>query len=141
MSGNTSTKTPPQLLKKIWVLAKEVGMDEDVLRVTTERVTGQARLSCLSKEQACAVIDAINETSGKKKAKPATREYRMTNAQRNKIEQLANELGWAYEPEHLRKFIKKYYKIDHMDWLTKRMASNLIESLKNVLARHKNKLH
>ncbi|GEN36133.1 MULTISPECIES: regulatory protein GemA [Paenibacillaceae] len=140
MSSNTSTKTPPQLLKKIWALAKEVGMDEDMVRVIAKRVTGQARLSGLSKEQACAVIDAMNEAAGKKKPKPTQREFRMTDAQRRKIEQLVYELGWADDPDHLRKFIKKYYKIDHMDWLTKRLASNLIESLKNVLARHQNKL-
>ena len=137
MSSNTSIKTPPQLLKKIWALAKEIGMDEDTLRSIVERITGQARLSGLSKAEACAVIDAMNEVSGKKK--PVRREYRITDAQKRKINYLVQELGWTDDPDHLRKFIKKYYKIDHIDWLTTKLASNLIESLKNVLARHQKK--
>lgn len=136
MRTDTSNKTPPQLLKKIWALAKEVGMDEDSVRAITQRMTGQDRLSALSKAEACLIIDAINVYAGKAKSRPRSR---ISKGQHWKIKQLEKELGWADDPAHLRNFIRKYYKVDHIDWLTPKRASDLIESSKNVLARQQNK--
>ncbi len=137
MSERASTKTPAPLLRKIWALSKEVGMDETALRSIAERITGQSKLSGLSKTQAHAVIDAIHETA--RRPRITQREFRITDSQRRKIDHLVRELGWADDPDHLRKFILKYYKIDHIDWLTTQLASNLIESLKHVLARQQSK--
>ncbi|WP_248928181.1 regulatory protein GemA [Paenibacillus hamazuiensis] len=132
MQTGTSIKTPPQLLKKIWALAKEIKMSEEDVRAIAERITGEARLSTLSKAEACLIIDTMNEVAGKTRARPRGR---ISKAQRWKIAELEKELGWSDEPQHLKNFIKKYYKVDHIDWLTQPKASKLIESLKNMAAR------
>jgi hypothetical protein len=132
MRTGTSSKTPPHLLKKIWALAKQTGLDEDNVRAIAAIVTGSSKLSTLSKSEALLIIDSINVQTGN--AKPRVR-GRITKAQRWKIEELEKALGWADDPQHLRRFIKKYYKVDHIDWLTQQKASKLIESLKNIAAR------
>ncbi|MGE7225607.1 regulatory protein GemA [Paenibacillus sp. PDC88] len=132
MTAKSSSKTPPQLLKKIWALAKETGLTEEEVRLVAERITGQPRLSTLSKTEASLIIDTMNQLTGKAKARPRGR---ITQAQRWKITELEKALGWSDEPQHLKNFIKKYYKVDHIDWLTQPKASKLIESLKNMATR------
>ncbi|KYG90363.1 hypothetical protein A0U40_18400 [[Bacillus] sp. KCTC 13219] len=50
-----------------------------------------------------------------------------------KIEQLEQQLGWQDEPQRLQGFIKKYYKVERVEWLTSAQAWRLIESLKKML--------
>ena len=56
--------------------------------------------------------------------------FGMTLKQKLFIKALARELGW--DPGHLRNFIRKYYRRDGLDFLTRKEASNLIESLKAI---------
>jgi len=57
-------------------------------------------------------------------------EFGMTLKQKLFIEALAQQLRW--DPDHLRNFIRKYYRRDGLDALTRKEASNLIESLKAI---------
>lgn len=134
MTGQPLQKTPVPLLRKIWALAKELKLKEEDVRVIAERITGEPRLSCLSKLDACLIIDAMNENSGNSSSRS---QGRISKAQRWRIEQICIELGWNDEPERLRGFVKKYYKVDHLDWLTTQRASALIESLKKVSEKRK----
>jgi hypothetical protein len=64
-----------------------------------------------------------------------TRHYRsnrdaITLRQKLFINHLREEIGWS--PEHLRNFLKKYYKKAAVDSFSKREASKVIESLKKV---------
>jgi hypothetical protein len=59
-------------------------------------------------------------------------DFGMTLKQKLFIKALARELGWG--PDHLRNFIRKYYRRDGLDALTRKEASHLIESLKGVRA-------
>jgi hypothetical protein len=54
----------------------------------------------------------------------------MTLKQKLFIKALARQLDW--DPDHLRNFIRKYYQRDGLDALTRKEASNLIESLKAI---------
>jgi len=56
--------------------------------------------------------------------------FGMTLKQKLFIKALARELGW--DAGHLRNFVRKYYKKDGLDLLTRKDASNLIESLKAI---------
>ncbi len=56
--------------------------------------------------------------------------FGMTLKQKLFIKALARQLRW--DPGHLRNFIRKYYRRDGLDFLTRKEASNLIESLKAV---------
>ena len=61
----------------------------------------------------------------------------MTLKQKLYVNLLARELGW--ETEHVRNFIHKYYHRDGFKDLTRKEASNLIESLKAIVKRSKRK--
>ncbi|MFH1459472.1 MAG: phage protein GemA/Gp16 family protein [Candidatus Omnitrophota bacterium] len=56
--------------------------------------------------------------------------YAITLKQKMYIDFLAKQLGWSQE--HLDNFIHKYYHKLHRDYLNKKEAAKVIESLKNV---------
>lgn len=56
--------------------------------------------------------------------------FGMTLKQKLFIKTLARELAW--DPEHLRNFIRKYYQKEGLEALTRKEASKLIESLKAI---------
>jgi hypothetical protein len=56
--------------------------------------------------------------------------FGMTLKQKLFIKALARRLGW--DPGHLRNFIRKYHRRSGLDFLTRKEASNLIESLKAI---------
>lgn len=57
--------------------------------------------------------------------------YGLTFRQKLFINHLVDDLGW--DIQHFKNFLNKYYKKTAVDKLTKREASNVIESLKNIL--------
>ena len=57
--------------------------------------------------------------------------YGLTFRQKLFINHLVDDLGW--DIQHFKNFLNKYYKKTVVDKLTKREASNVIESLKNIL--------
>ena len=58
--------------------------------------------------------------------------FGMTLKQKMFIKLLTRQLGW--EEDHLRNFIRKYYRREGLDALTRKDASSLIESLKAIRA-------
>lgn len=56
--------------------------------------------------------------------------FGMTLKQKMFIDKLVSDLGW--DDNHFRNFLKKYYDKSEIKKLTKKEASKLIESLKNV---------
>lgn len=58
--------------------------------------------------------------------------FGMTLKQKLFIKALARQLRW--DLDHLRNFIRKYYQRPGLDYLTRKEASNLIESLKAIRA-------
>ena len=57
--------------------------------------------------------------------------YGLTFRQKLFINHLVDDLGW--DVQHFKNFLNKYYKKTAADKLTKREASKVIESLKNIL--------
>ena len=57
--------------------------------------------------------------------------YGLTFRQKLFIKHLIDDLGW--DVHHFKNFLNKYYKKTEVDRLTKREASKVIESLKNIL--------
>lgn len=126
--------TYPQI-KKIYALSKELGLDNDSLHIFTSDLTGVGSISHLSNIQAIKLIDELEyEKTGIRKAS-TFRSYRATEDQIFKIRALERELGWDDNPNRLKGFMKKYCKIDNINWLTFSQASNLIEALKKVSER------
>ncbi len=58
----------------------------------------------------------------------------LTLRQKIYIKHLADDLSW--DKQHFKNFLNKYYHKKEIDKLTKIEASNVIESLKNILKRH-----
>lgn len=116
-------------MKKIYAVAKEYnietiqGSKHDQLHDIVYEVTRQRSISELTKEQAISVIDRITG------AKVIGVE-RATARQVGYIRDLAKQLGWHNNPKRLEGFIRKYTKIEKLEWISVRDASNIIEGLK-----------
>lgn len=116
-------------MRKIYVTAKERGMDSDLLHIHIQMLTGKESLKQLTISEAVKVIDSLE---GK-----AASERKMTDKQFWYIQTLMRELGWTDEEgkpdfKRLDGFCSKYYRIDHYKWLTPSVASKVIEGLKNM---------
>ena len=59
----------------------------------------------------------------------------LTFRQKLYIKHLREDLGW--DEMHFKNFLKKYYKKTELDTLSKKEASKVIESLKNILKHRK----
>mgnify|MGYP000902506466 CR=1 FL=1 len=126
-------------IKKIYATAKELQLDNDLLHTFVFNMTGCEHISALTVYEASQVIDELEY----KKTGIMKNQYRnnmATDEQIYKIHDLEHELGWDDNPRRLRGFMRKYCKTDNEKWLTFTKASNLIEALKKVVGREKEKL-
>lgn len=122
-------------MRKIYAMAKELDMDNELLHAFIKNNVQKEHISELSKYEAMDVIDRMDEMkTGVKKAK-AYRSNMATQDQIYKIKALEKELGWNDNPKRLKAFTKKYAGVENLNWLTFSKASNLIESLKKVTKR------
>ncbi len=119
-------------MRKIYALARERGMDNDLLHVYITNITKKESIKTLTIMEAVKVIDALEEksTSGK--------ELSMSKKQFAYINMLLKDLGWMTEDgecdyKRLNGFIKKRYALEHYKWLTVSEASRVIEGLKNMV--------
>ena len=125
--GGKTVITTAQM-RKIHVLARDYGLDNDLLHIHIQTVTGKDSLKKLSLREAVKVIDSLEKRSSD----------RMTWKQKYFIDRLLQEIGWTDEQgdpnyQRLDGFCSKYYGVDSHKWLTRRNASNVIEGLKNML--------
>lgn len=123
----TSAVTASQM-RKIYVLARDYGLDNDLLHIHVRTVTGKDSLKKLSLQEAVRVIDSLEKGSLD----------RMTWKQKYLMEKLMAELGWTDENGHpdykrLDGFCSRRYGVDSHKWLTAAAASKVIEGLKNML--------
>lgn len=121
--------TPAQL-RKIHTLAREHGVDEDLLHEYVCSLVGKDSLRKLTIQDAVKVIDGLAGRQASRKDPASSRQIWY-------IRVLMKELGWvdeAGEPDMARLdgLCQKYARIDSYRWLDKRSASNLIEALKNM---------
>lgn len=122
-------------ISKIWTTAKELGWDKDLLYCAVNRISGGDSISELTKHQAIQLIEYLLSQLSQRKATKDTRPGMATEKQIRLINKLASDLGWDDDPRRLQGFIKKYSKIDSPKWMTVKMASNIIQALKAMVAR------
>lgn len=128
-------------IKKIHVLAKERGMDNDLLHEHMEMLVGKGSIRDLTKKDAGALIDSL-EGKGSRNVKD-----RATPKQMHFIFGLMKEMGWTTDDgkpdlDRLNRFLrsdKAGFSLDDYRWLNVGMASNLIEAFKSMLAREQEK--
>jgi len=124
-------------IKKIYAAAQQKGIEiiqgshDDELHNIVRLATNKTSISQLSKNEAIRVIDRIE-------GEPIIGENRATAKQVGYIKDLIKELQWDDNPKRLQGFIRKYTKIDKLDWITRKDASNVIEGLKRQVKAIKN---
>lgn len=128
--------TTPQI-RKIYALAKELNLDNELLHDFMKNTIKEKSISKLTNIQAITLIDELEYKKIGIRKKKIYRSNRATEAQEGKILALEKELGWNENPKRLKGFIKKYSRVEDINWLTFEAASNLIEALKKVLERVK----
>lgn len=121
-------------MRKIHVLAKELGMDDDLLHEYAAMLTGKESLKDLSVMEAVRIIDGLEGKKGYANGDRAS--YR----QNAFIRVLMQQLEWVDETgepdkKRLDGFVKKQYGIDDSRWMTRKVASGVIEGLKELGAR------
>ena len=116
---NKSAMISNRQLSKIYVLVKEIGLNNDILHDLVKAMFNKTGLKKLSFIEAGKLIERLG---GK-------------NSQENYIRNLEKQIGWAENPERLKGFIKSMFKKDSLKKLTKKEKSKLIEALKNMKGR------
>lgn len=129
------TGITPAQKRKIWVLARNSGMDEDLLHSYIEQLTGKESIRELTIMEAVTVIDALE---GKRQAKDSDH---MTAKQEYYLKCLAKEAGMMDEDgrlddKRLDGFCRARYNIMRYSWLTRQQAGKVIEGLKAMIERN-----
>lgn len=130
----TGTITLSQL-KKIYVLAKERGMDAELLHAHVWNLSKKESIKTLTLSEAIKVIDSLEGVASSKPgiAKPSVR-------QMNYIYGLMKKMGWVNQDgtpdaDRLDGFLQNRFQIGSHKWLDKNIASKLIEAFKEMSER------
>lgn len=121
-------------IRKLWMQAKELDMEEEDLRGLVFNLTGSDHISTMTKAQAGRVIDYLSD-----RIRGDYRPHAASRQQLNKIKKLAAELGWGDDPKRLAGFVKRQTGVDNERWLDAGGAWRVIEGLKKMLKREKDK--
>lgn len=125
-------------MRKIYALARERGMDNDLLHAHVQTLTGKDSMKDLTMPEGIRIIESLegkpSELKGQIKASFRQMQY---------IYGLMKQLGWVTdtgEPdmERLDRFLqspKAGINLGSHKWLTKTKASKLIEALKSMAER------
>ena len=115
-------------LAVIHITKKELALSDRVYRDTLEEVTGVRSAKELD-EAGFNKLMRYFARSGHYRLSQNGRTFR----QKMYIKHLVDDLGW--DSGHFRNFLKKYYGKEEVDALSRKEASKLIESLKQVITR------
>lgn len=117
-----------QILKKLYAVSKEYGIDNDLLHDMVFSEFNIDSLKKLSDSQGLAVIERI---SGKKQYyKNGSAKGMASESQKKYILDMADRLGWGDNVQRLSGFLKKYAGVESVEWLTIKGASKVIEGMK-----------
>ncbi len=114
--------------KLLFVLAKQRGMDNELLHSYVETQTGKQSITEVTTQEAKVLIDGLQE-------KKQTAKGYITEKQLKYVKGLCQCLSW--EEKALRQFIEKQYGISNVNWLTSKQAAKLIEGLKSIWEKDK----
>lgn len=126
-------------IRKIYSVAKELDIDNDLLHTITLNTIGVESIALLTNRQAIQLIDELEYKKTGIRKESTYRGNRATEDQIYKIKALESSLGWEANPNRLKSFMKKYSRVEDVKWLTFEAASNLIEALKKVEEREQKK--
>ncbi len=113
-------------LAVIHIVKRELGLSDDEYREILQRETGVRSAKDLDEK---GFRRLMRYFAGSRHYR--INRYGLTFRQKLFINHMVDDLGW--DVQHFKNFLNKYYKKTEVDKLTKREASNVIESLKNIL--------
>lgn len=125
-------------MRKIYVLARERGMDSDLLHAHIQALTEKESMKELTMSEGIRIIESLegkpSELKGQVKASYKQMQY---------IYGLMKQLGWVTDSgkpdtERLDRFLrseKTGFNLGSYQWLTKEKAGNLIDALKSMVKR------
>jgi uncharacterized protein with NAD-binding domain and iron-sulfur cluster len=113
-------------LAVIHIVKRELALSDDEYRDFLQRETGVRSAKDLDEKGFRRLMRAFT-ASGYYRINT----YGLTFRQKLFIRHLVDDLAW--DTEHFTNFLNKYYKKTAVDTLTKKEASKVIESLKNIL--------
>lgn len=124
-------------MRKIYALARDRGMDEDLLHLHIQTITGKDSMKELLLSEGIRVIDSLEGGYG------ARGQARATYRQMQYIYGLMKKLGWVtdtgeLDTDRLDRFLQSPragINIGSYKWLTRIKASDLIEALKSLCER------
>ena len=123
--------------RKIFVLAKEQGMDQELLHAYVCALVKKESLSKLTIREAIQVIDGL---SGKGTRSPCPQREAMSQAQKGHLVPLAKRLGWVDEAGQLDEgrlngFCRSQQGVLYWTGLTRAKACRVIEAMKAMAER------
>lgn len=123
--------------RKIWSLARQQGMDDDLLHAYIFNLVHKDSIRKLNIVEAVKVIDGL---SGKEVRAASPKTADMSYAQRRYICSLACQLGWVdgdgdLDEKRLDSFCRAQYSTLHFTCLTRSKACKCIEALKEMVRR------
>jgi hypothetical protein len=128
--GNATLLNQGQM-RCIYALARQGGLDNDMLHAIVENLTGKDSIKKLTSSDAKTVIDRMKRLIGQETTGPYDRP---TKEQVSKIYALAAKLGWADDPHRLTAWLEKRYNVSHPRFLDEKSTRNCIEAMKAMLA-------
>ena len=117
----------PQI-KKVFALAREAGLDNEVLHELVTAVTSSESIKALTKNQGIMVIDRLNQILGYTTDRANGKQVWLIN-------RLAEELGWKDNPKRLRAFLESQQGVSHPKYLKTYQANDVIEAMKAMKKR------
>ncbi len=120
-------------LAVIHIVKRELGLSDDEYREILQRETGVRSAKDLDEK---GFRRLMRYFAGSRHYR--INRYGLTFRQKLFINHMVDDLGW--DVQHFKNFLNKYYKKTEVDKLTKREASKVIESLKNIF-KHKQSSH
>ena len=122
--------------RRIWGLAAELELEEEVLRDVVESCTGQRSISALNGSGAEIVISCLREQiarrRGRKKRIGAAGD-RVSKHQLREIDRLRQEMGWS--ELDMRSWLRRYFQVSAERWMTAGKATNAITALRSMVQR------
>lgn len=114
--------------KLLFLLAKQKGMDNEILHSYVEAKTGKQSITEVTTQEAKVLLDGLQE-------KKQTAKGHITEKQLHYMKGLAKNLGW--NEKTLNQFIEKQYGISNVHWLSSKQAAKVIEGLKSIQEKDK----
>ena len=123
--------------RKIYSLARESGMDNDLLHSYIETLVHKDSVRKLTISEAIRVIDGL---SGKDVRSLNPKKDSMSYAQKRYLSSLAIKLGWteydgSLNEKRLNGFCRSQYNVLYWTCLTRSKACKAIEALKKMVER------